>query len=97
MQEGCATDDERVMLESIYNIQDAIEMMEQVYKVDLTSFEKGVASKMSLVEKLAERERELEEQKKVNEEQKKVNEEQYKTIEQLKKLVAELQGKIQLS
>ncbi len=97
VQEGCATDDERVMLESIYNIQDAIEMMEQVYKVDLTSFEKGVASKMSLVEKLAERERELEEQKKVNEEQKKVNEEQYKTIEQLKKLVAELQGKIQLS
>lgn len=78
------------MLESIYNIQNAIEMMEQVYEVDLTSYEKGVRSKMSLMGRLAERERELEEQKRVNEEQN-------KTIEQLKRLVAELQGKMQLS
>lgn len=72
-------------------------MMERVYEVDLTSYEKGVHGKMSLMERLEERERELEEQKKVIEEQKKVNEEQNKTIEQLKKLVAELQGKTQLS
>lgn len=78
------------MLESIYNIQNAIEMMEQVYEVDLTSYEKGVRSKMSLMGRLAERERELEEQKRVNEEQN-------KTIEQLKRLVAVLQGKMQLS
>lgn len=96
-QNGHVTDDEKVMLESIYNIQGAIEMMERVYEVDLTSYEKGVHGKMSLMERLEERERELEEQKKVIEEQKKVNEEQNKTIEQLKKLVAELQGKTQLS
>lgn len=89
-QNGHATDDEKAMLESIYNIQNAIEMMEQVYEVDLTSYEKGVRSKMSLMGRLAERERELEEQKRVNEEQN-------KTIEQLKRLVAVLQGKMQLS
>lgn len=51
-QNGYATDDEKVMLELIYNIQDAIEMMEQIYEVDLTSFEKGVKSKISLMENL---------------------------------------------
>ena len=99
------------MLETIYNIQDAIKLMEQVYEVNLSGYNEEVHSKMSLMERLEEQkrvneeqkrvneeqERELKEQKRANEEQKRVNEEQYQTIEQLKKLVAELQGKLQLS
>lgn len=101
---GQSSADETVMLETIYNIQDAIKLMEQVYEVDLSGYNEEVYSKMSLMERLEEQkrvneeqERELKEQKRVNEEQKRVNEEQNQTIEQLKKLVAELQGKLQLS
>lgn len=87
---GQSSADETVVMETIYNIQDAIKLMEQVYEVDLSGYNEEVYSKMSLMER-------LEEQKRVNEEQKRVNEEQNQTIEQLKKLVAELQGKLQLS
>ena len=99
-----SSDDETVMLETIYNIQDAIKLMEQVYEVNLSGYNEEVHGKMSLMERLEEQkrvneeqERELKEQKRANEEQKRVNEEQYQTIEQLKKLVAELQDKLQLS
>lgn len=108
---GQASDDETVMLETIYNIQSAIKLMEQVYEVDLSGYNEEVYSKMSLMERLEEQkrvneeqEKELkeqqrinEEQQRINEEQKRINKEQYQTIEQLKKLVAELQGKLQLS
>lgn len=103
-QRGHASDDEKVMLETIYHIRDAIGLMEQIYEVNLTGYGKGVHDKMSLIEKLEEQKRVNEEQKRVNEEQKRVNEEQGrelkekdKMIEELKKMVAELQGKLQLS
>lgn len=99
-----ASDDETVMLETIYNIQSAIKLMEQVYEVDLSGYNEEVYSKMSLMERLEEQkrvneeqEKELKEQQRINEEQQRINKEQYQTIEQLKKLVAELQGKLQLS
>lgn len=95
--DGQAADDERVMLETIYNIQDAIKLMEQVYEVDLTGYDKEVQSRMSLMERLEEQKRVNEEQGRVLEEQGRRLEEQNKTIEQLKQLVAELQGKLQLS
>ena len=92
------------MLETIYNIQDAIKLMEQIYEIDLSGYDKEVQDRMSLMERLEEQKRVNEEQKRVNEEQgraleeqKRVNEEQNKTIEQLKQLVSELQGKLQLS
>ncbi len=99
-----ASDDETMMLETIYNIQSAIKLMEQVYEVDLSGYNEEVYSKMSLMERLEEQkrvneeqEKELKEQQRINEEQQRINKEQYQTIEQLKKLVAELQGKLQLS
>lgn len=101
---GHASDDERVMLETIYNIKDAIGLMEQIYKVSLTGYGKEVQYTMSLMERVEEQKRVIEEQKRVNEEQKRVNEEQGrqilekdKMIEELKRMVAELQGKHQLS
>ena len=103
-QYGHASDDEKVMLETIYNIKDAIGLMEQIYKVNLTGYGKEVQYTMSLMERLEEQKRVNEEQKRVNEEQKRVNEEQGrqilekdKMIEELKRMVAELQGKHQLS
>ena len=60
-QNGHATDDEKVMLETIYNIPSAIKLMEQVYEVDLSGYNEEVYSKMSLMERLEEQERELKE------------------------------------
>ena len=104
VRDGRAADDERVMLETIYKIHDAIKLMEQIYEIDLSGYDKEVQDRMSLMERLEEQKRVNEEQKRVNEEQgraleeqKRVNEEQNKTIEQLKQLVSELQGKLQLS
>lgn len=97
VRDGRAADDERVMLETIYNIQDAIKLMEQIYEIDLSGYDKEVQDRMSLMERLEEQKRVNEEQGRALEEQKRVNEEQNKTIEQLKQLVSELQGKLQLS
>ena len=85
------------MLKTIYNIQDAIKLMEQVYEVNLSGYNEEVHGKMSLMERLEEQKRVNEEQERELKEQKRANEEQYQTIEQLKKLVAELQDKLQLS
>ncbi len=77
VRDGRAADDERVMLETIYNIQDAIKLMEQIYEIDLSGYDKEVQDRMSLMER-------LEEQKRVNEEQKRVNEEQGRALEEQK-------------
>ena len=85
-QNGDATDDEKVMLETIYDISHAIELMEQVYEVDLTRYEKGVHSKMGLIER---QRYVIEEQKRVNEEQERQLQEKDKTIGEKDKTIGE--------
>ncbi|MDE7477497.1 MAG: hypothetical protein K2M91_06050 [Lachnospiraceae bacterium] len=110
-QAGNATADEEVLLESIYNMPKAIGLMEKVYHVDLTSYEKGVSDKMGLMgiieaqkneleeqkNELEEQKNELEEQKNELEKQKRVIEEKVSENEYLKKIIEELQSKLQLS
>lgn len=93
-QAGNATPDEKVLLESIYDMPNAIGLMEETYKVDLTGYGKGVKGKMGIIER---QRYEIEEQRRVNEEQRRVNEEQKTVIEEQRKMIEELQRKLQFS
>jgi len=59
---GVASADETVMYKSLYNLPSAIPLMENVYSVELSNFEGGVINKMSLLERLEEKDKQLEEQ-----------------------------------
>lgn len=96
-QDGHATADEKVLLEAIYNMPEAISLMEEVYHVDLTSYEKGLGDKMGLMDVIERQKNELEEQKNELEEKQRVIEEKNSENEQLKKIIAELQNKLRLS